>query len=420
MKLKLLTAFFIAMISIVRAEASGDKCGTQSHMQYLKSQNPGLEMQLLREESELRQAISQLSLLRTSNVFYTIPVVVHVVWQTSTQNISDAQIQSQIDVLNEDFARLNADTSNTPAPFRSVASATNFQFCLARRDPNNAATNGIERRQTTVTSFDSNDDIKNYAAGGLDSWDVDKYLNIWVGNLDGNILGYGEIPTLTKSPTFGVVIKYNSFGRVGTLHAPYDQGRTCTHEMSHCFRLFHIWGDDSGACGSPGDYVSDTPDQASETYGCYPFPRTDSCSPNSPGIMFMNYMDYSDDDCLNMFTTGQASRMYAAINAYYPLLFSSNGCLATGIEDVASDFQFSIYPNPSAGNFNLDMFTTKNLGGKANVIITDIIGQAIKTFTLEHPNGNVHPIDLSGQSKGVYFLTVFNDKYKKTEKIIID
>jgi hypothetical protein len=302
-------------------------------MEELKAKDPTLEQRMADDELLLQQEMARSQSSRTSNVVYTIPVVVHVVWRTTAQNISDAQIQSQIDALNEDFARTNADTINTPLPFRGVASSTQFQFCLARRDPSGAATTGIERRQTTATSFSTADLMKSYSSGGLDAWDVNRYLNIWVCNLSGGVLGYGEFPATTHTTTFGVVIQYDCFGRVGTLDPIYNLGRTCTHEFSHCFRLYHIWGDDNGSC-SGSDGVGDTPNQGDATYGCYNFPHLDACATTTPGIMYMNYMDYSDDDCLNMFTAGQASRMYSAMNAYYRTLFTSNGCqeVIDGIE----------------------------------------------------------------------------------------
>jgi hypothetical protein len=404
----------LSISSVFGTDPRPEKCGTMSHMEYLKAKNPGLAQQMILDEQVVQQALANSALMRNSNVVYTIPVVVHVVYKTTGQNISDAQVQSQIDVLNEDFGRLNADTVNTPTQFQGIAAPTNFQFCLARRDPNGLPTNGIERRQTTVNSFSQNDDVKHYATGGLDAWDVNKYLNIWVCNLTGGLLGYGEFPSTVHTNTFGVVVIFNSFGRTGLVTPPYNLGRTCTHEFSHCFRLYHIWGDDGGSC-TGSDLCNDTPNQGDATYGCYNFPRIDNCATTSPGIMYMNYMDYSDDDCLNMFTGNQASRMFASINAFYNSLFTSDGC-----EEVISavntplDFQFSVYPNPSEGLINLDMFTSRNIGESANVLITDAVGRVVRETSISNPNGQVHSIDLSGEANGMYFMTVYNNEYRKT------
>lgn len=421
MKKGLLIVLAMFICFIVKAgerQVKGEKCGTMTHMDYLKSKNSNLEQEIIRDENNLQQAISNLAVSRSSNVIYTIPVVVHIVYKTTGQNVSNAQVQSQIDVLNQDFGRTNPDAASTPAAFSSVASATNFQFCLAKTDPTGAATNGIERRQTTLSSFTLNDDMKSYSTGGLDTWDVNKYLNIWVCNLSGGIIGYGELPGATHTNTFGVVIQFDAFGRLGTAVAPYHLGRTCTHEISHCFRLYHIWGDDNGAC-SGTDYVNDTPNQGDATFGCYTFPHTDNCSMTSPGIMFMNYMDYSDDNCLNLFTTLQGTRMYAAINSYYNSLLTSKACDLPDAIKTVNYFDLSIYPNPTSGFITLDMFNTYNLGQQVKVTVADAIGKIVKEEVIVNPNGTLHQIDLRNCSNGVYFLSIYNDDYKRTEKITL-
>ena len=424
MKVKLIVSIIAFLNSILfsfadqpgSAEIKNEKCGTVRHTEYLKSKEPSLQRQITQDENILQQALNNSSIARISNTVYTLPVVVHVVYYTSGQNISDAQIQSQIDVLNEDYSRTNADTSNTPSPFLSFASSTNFQFCLARRDPNGALTNGIERRQTMVQVFQSDDNVKFYSSGGLDAWDVNKYLNIWVCDLDGQVIGYGEQPSSIHTNSFGVVIKYNTFGRTGIVINPYQFGRTCTHELGHCLNLYHIWGDEDGCTGT--DFINDTPNQAKATYGCHSFPYADICTINYPGIMFMNYMDYSDDDCMNMFTKDQATRMFTSINSYYPTLLISNGCLANGIESL-SDFKFSVYPNPTSGILDIDMFTTQNIGSKANIRITDVLGKVVHESVILNPNGFVHRLDLQHLNDGIYFLTVYINNCMRTEKILL-
>jgi hypothetical protein len=266
----------------------------------------------------------------TAQMVVTLPVVVHVLWNTAAQNISDNQVLSQIQVLNEDFGRTNSDVNT----HWSQAANTTIQFCLAQQTPTGAATTGIERRQlASNTSWGTNDNEKHFANGGLDAWDVTRYLNIWVCNLGSGLLGYGEFPTGTASNTFGVVILYSAFGSNYTSYgtfadiaSPYDRGRTTTHEFSHCFNLYHIWGDDGGSCAG-SDNCSDTPNQADATTTCYTFPHTDACTTTGNGIMFENYMDYSYDNCLNLFTTGQKTRMLAVLNvAPYNALTTSNGC----------------------------------------------------------------------------------------------
>ncbi len=255
----------------------------------------------------------------------TIPVVVHVVYNTTAQNISDAQIQSQIDVLNADFRRLNSDRTLVPAAFASLAADVEIQFCMARRDPSGNATTGITRTQTSVTGFSTNDGVKRASSGGKDPWNTSQYLNMWVCNMTGGILGYAQFPG-GAAATDGVVMGHTCFGTTGTAQAPYNRGRTATHEVGHWLNLFHIWGDDGTSC-TGSDQVTDTPNQADENYGCPSFP-TASCSNTSD--MYMNYMDYTDDACMYMFTTGQKTRMRAlfAAGGSRASLATSQGCVA--------------------------------------------------------------------------------------------
>jgi hypothetical protein len=248
--------------------------------------------------------------------------VVHVIYNTAAENISDAQIQSQMDVLNEDFRRLNADASNTPSAFLSVAADSEIEFCLATLDPNGNATNGITRTQTNQSSWGADDAMKSSSSGGVDPWATDQYLNMWVCNLGGGLLGYAQFPGGPAS-TDGVVMLTTSFGRVGNVQSPFHLGRTTTHEIGHYLNLYHIWGD--GACGQD-DEVADTPASDAANEGC-------TASHTSCGSvdMVQNYMDYSDDDCMNIFTQGQKARMLAmfAPGGARESLVSAGGCGGT-------------------------------------------------------------------------------------------
>ena len=240
-----------------------------------------------------------------------IPVVVHVVWNTAAQNISDAQIASQIDVLNRDFRRTNPDVGNTPAPFLPLTADARVEFYLANIAPNGAPTTGIERRQTTVTSFSSNDAVKAQATGGADAWPAANYLNIWVCQLGGGLLGYAQFPG-GPAATDGVVILHSAFGTTGTAAPPFHLGRTATHEIGHWLNLNHIWGDDGTGC-SGTDNVADTPNQGGANTGTPTFPHV-SCNNGPNGDMFMNYMDYVDDPAMFMFTAGQVARIQACLD----------------------------------------------------------------------------------------------------------
>ncbi|MEY4903495.1 MAG: hypothetical protein RLZZ292_1310 [Bacteroidota bacterium] len=269
---------------------------------------------------------------------YNIPVVVHVLWNTAVQNISDAQIQSQIDALNADYQALNADKANTPSVFASLIANPDVQFCLAQQNPSGVATTGIVRKQTTKTVFDAaTDDAKYTANQGDNIWDRNKYLNLWVvpslksGSTTG-ILGYAQFPG-GAAATDGVVIGHQYFGTTGTAASPFNKGRTATHEVGHWLNLNHIWGDDGTACTGT-DNVADTPNQGGENYGCPTFPVI-SCSNGPNGALFMNYMDYTDDACMFMFTTGQKNRMVAALTGSRASLLTSTGCNPGGAATCA-------------------------------------------------------------------------------------
>ncbi|MFK4011753.1 zinc metalloprotease [Bacillus cereus] len=240
-----------------------------------------------------------------------IPVVVHVVWNTEEQNISEEQVHSQIDVLNLDFRAANPDIANVPSVFKDSVSDARVEFFLATKDPNGNQTNGITRTHTNKQSFSYlGDPVKSQNTGGVNAWPADKYLNLWVCKLEDGLLGYAQFPG-GPSKTDGVVIGYNYFGTTGTATEPYHLGRTATHEIGHWLNLFHIGGDDGDAC-SGTDRVADTPNQADQNTGKPTFP-TISCDNGPNGDMFMNYMDYVDDDTMVMFTKGQVDRIDACL-----------------------------------------------------------------------------------------------------------
>ncbi|SFV18003.1 M43 family zinc metalloprotease [Pseudoduganella namucuonensis] len=286
------------------------RCATMDVHRRLLSTNP--EYARIRDTIEnqaLRYEAGELASQRSG--ITRIPVVVHVVWNTTAQNISDAQITSQIEVLNRDFRRTNPDVSTTPAPFLPLATDARIEFYLATTAPGGAPSTGIERRQTSVAGFSDNDAVKSNASGGMNAWPSDAYLNIWVCPLSDSLLGYAQFPG-GPAATDGVVILHSAFGTAGTAAAPFNLGRTATHEIGHWLNLNHIWGDDGTGC-SGSDNVSDTPNQGGYNTGAPTFPRV-SCSNGPNGDMYMNYMDYVDDRAMVMFTAGQVARMHACLD----------------------------------------------------------------------------------------------------------
>ena len=188
--------------------------------------------------------------------------------------------------------------------------ASGIRFKLATKDPAGRPTSGVTRTKTTRESFSDDDSVKSTRAGGADPWPRDKYLNLWVCALAGGLLGYAQFPG-GPAATDGVVILNTAFGTRGTVRKPFNLGRTATHEVGHWLNLRHIWGDTEDCSGS--DFVADTPNAAGPNYGKPKFPHI-SCSNGPNGDMFMNYMDYVDDDAMFLFTTQQVSRMNAALD----------------------------------------------------------------------------------------------------------
>lgn len=362
---KIITLACLAISSMVTLAQTPIQrsCGTLSHDQYLRQTRPNYATERIQYEQMIQQYITKKAeerknpvgrLLNNNNSLaslptVTIPVVVHVVYANASQSISPTQAAQQVQVLNDDFAKLNSDAGNVPSAFASVASGANIRFCLAQRTPSNTATTGIVYKLTSVTSFTTNDAVKSNSQGGDDPWDVTKYVNIWICNLSGSLLGYGEFPSGSISPTWGLVCDYGTVP--GGATSGYNLGRTGTHEFGHCFNLYHIWNEGGGTCGNT-DICTDTPMQQNPSGGCNSVGQvvTDACSPSAPGIMWMNYMDYSADACMYMFTAQQAARMEAVVNnPPWNVLASSNGCVPVSTSSVNLDASISSIISPVNG-----------------------------------------------------------------------
>lgn len=305
------------------------KCGTfEKHLHRL-SYEPDYKKKF---EEYQRQEFSPLIPAAVNDTTIVIPVVVHVIYQSPEQNVSDEQIQSQIDVLNEDFSGNNASSLNIPTVWKTLLTDSKIRFQLAARDPLGNRSNGVKRVSTAITEFSLFDPAIFFdSLGGSTAWPNTQYLNIWVCKIEGNALGFAAYPG-TNASEDGVVINSNAFGRKGTVQSPYDYGRTCTHEVGHWLVLNHIWGDDNENCNGRDfpinqQAIDDTPNQAGSTFRCKTFPALDACSPTEPGFMYMNYMDYTDDKCMMFFTPGQIIRMRNTLNGPRSILQSSAGAV---------------------------------------------------------------------------------------------
>jgi hypothetical protein len=325
-----------------------------------------------------------------------IPVVVHIVYNNPDQNISNDQVRSQIKVLNEDYRKKNKDAAFIPAAFRNLAADAMIEFRLATIDPAGLTTNGIIRKSTAVTGFVQDDKIKSSALGGDDPWNRDQYLNLWVGNLTGGVMGYSSVPGCAPERD-GVVISYKAFGTTPNVPAPFNKGRTTVHEIGHWLGLRHIWGD--ADCGD--DKIDDTPPQAGPTRGC-PSGVIATCSSGAAGNMYMNFMDFTNDECTNMFTLGQASRMkelFSAGGARVALL--SSGKAIGAEEDLYEQtaVKTALYPNPAVDFIKLTL--SNSATGK--IVIYNNLGQVTKQLTVTKQQIDINVKDLKS---GMYFISM--------------
>lgn len=278
----------------VTSDAVTRACASMEVLEAQLQADPKLQQRMESIESHIRTAISSGRLNSQGKI--EIPVVVNVIYRTSSENISSLQIQSQIDVLNEDFNATNADVSNTPSLFTGLVADVDVQFVLV----------DVKRKFSKKKSWQTNDAMKYSSYGGINATNPTEYLNMWVVNKmtsgGSTILGYAQFPGGNPA-TDGIVVGHNFFGRVGRVSAPFNKGRTATHEVGHWMNLRHIWGD--ATCGT--DYVDDTPQHNTYNFGCPTYPDRSTCA-GTPVEMTMNYMDYTDDACMYMFSVGQKER----------------------------------------------------------------------------------------------------------------
>ena len=306
---------FFVLIFLINFSYSQNRCASEDYRNILVKKN------LLVKPGNNTSIKNALKLGQ-----YTIPVVFHIIYNNELENISDDQIISQLDVLNKDYNAENDDFINVPDNFSNVASSSGIRFCLAQIDPLGNVSSGITRTYTDLDFFNmSEDKMKISSEGGVDPWDTNKYLNIWVCDLSGNLLGFSTYPGSDPSLD-GVVIDYEYLGVSLNSQSPYNLGRTTTHEIGHFFGLEHTF---YAGC-SDWDDCDDTPPISTSTYGCPDFPQ-ESCGSVD---MTMNFMDYTNDACMYMFTFCQTNKMVNILNSQRVGLLENNFCSYSALENL--------------------------------------------------------------------------------------
>jgi len=421
MKTKLLILILTVTFAI-NSHAQVQRCGTTEHQEALDLLYPELKAQRMALNEKADEFISENPQYRAGLVV-TIPVVFHILYTAPAENIPDARLFEQLDVMNKDFSRSNLDASNTRSMFLGIAANTQIQFCLAQRTPNGTATTGIVRVSYTG-GFPNNPHTIS------PEWDHTKYLNVYIGDI-GGLLGYANLPPGTAGNDH-VVALYTAVGgpNVPGTFVPYQLGRTITHEVGHWLNLQHTFnggcgGTTSTTCGSAGDFVCDTPPTANPAFGC-PTNSPNSCTETTPFPppytanmvdMYENYMDYTDDGCMNMFSLGQSTRMNAAISNFRSQLLTSLGCVPVGINEILDPSYVTISPNISDGNFevqfNFPIATTVTL------VAMDMSGRKLYESNQQISHATSLKINLSANAEGIYILKASTEKGFLVKRIAI-
>lgn len=419
---KLITIFLIFFSVSIIAQRT---CGTDAKIKERIQTVPGFEahykeiMEFIHNPNHKQSLFSRQSSSLATVV--TIPVVFHILYKNANQNISEEQIQSQLDVLNRDYRKLNTDFNTVvPTAFKALGADMEIVFCKATKTPTGATTTGITRK-SIPTNFSFDNDY--YTASGQPAWDTTRYLNIWVGSFtDTSLLGFAYPPSSAGSDDDGLCISYKTFGTTGTALSPFNKGRTATHEIGHYFGLYHPWGQEGVTCGNPyvndftptnDDRVSDTPETNNPYYECPAFPNnTNACTSTANGSMFMNYMEYVNDACMAFFTAGQKTIVRNALSGPRLSLLSSNGCGTLGLNEYEAVNAIAVYPNPVSSYFMITSPQTKI----DEVELYNVLGQLVKTQKLIQTNNLINVQDLAS---GTYYLRIYSEgKFLKSDKVI--
>lgn len=439
MRILLVTLLVLTQSAVLKAQQLPTyRCYTSEAMQRSEQSHPGY---LEAVDRAFRNAQRQAEEGQRNDEVYVIPVVFHIVYNNPEHNLADSVILSQLDVLNEDYRRWNADAALTRDEFLPVAADAGIQFVLATEDPDGNPTSGITRTETATTSWFSLTEfvpngIKRSADGGVDAWDTERYLNIWVGDLSlfgaPFILGFAYPPAdLDNWPADsdapdpaleGVVVHNAVLGRNNPLTTSIletnTKGRTCTHEVGHYLGLRHTWGDGGGFTGQDGcsvdDGIADTPNCADASQQqCNQSNNTCLDEPVDLPDMIENYMDYSDESCQNMFSQGQVDIMRAVLQT------SRSGLVTTipaTVTDLDSRPDVKAFPNPTDGLLTLDW--KSNRAAVIHLRVVDAIGRNVHTQSVSGPTPL--QLDLGHLHGGVYSVHLRADAWQHAVRFVIE
>ena len=392
------------------------ECGSFDYQKQLIRTDPSLELThkaidnfIFRDETSRSQTIGRLE----EEKIITIPVIVHILYHYPGENISDDQVRSQLSALNRDYRKLNSDTAKIPLAFKSLAADCEIEFKLATVDASGRATSGIIHKYTPITNWTLDDKIKFSSEMGDDAWDAKNYLNIWVGTLE-RLIGYSSLPGDPANKD-GVVISNTVFGITNS--GIYNQGRTAVHEVGHWLGLRHLWGD--ADCGDDG--IADTPKQQTFTNGC-PSTARISCNNGPNGDMYMDYMDFTNDDCLVMFTQGQKQKMRVLFESGGPRysILSSYGLNKPAIEQIPLPdsppqwLHIQIFPNPATSELTINLEYDERWIGKQLQVI-NVTGHVVLTKTI---SSKIQKIDVSILQPGIYFIRGEKNGERMMQKFI--
>ena len=412
--------FFLHFLPcILEAQLPVERCGADQFLHEATIDRPELKDQIIKNRRELNRFQSDPSAI-TRSTSISIPVVFHVVYRTDEQNISDYQIYDQLAIINRSFNRSNHNLHWVDDEFRHLIADIEIEFCLARTDPDGDPTQGINRIKTEVDEIGRERFNGNKLAvffseqGGADLWDPNQYLNIWICEIGGNVVGSATYPNLVPYPEAeGVLMDYRFIGSVGTAigSRPYDGGKTLVHEIGHYFNLFHPWGPGPGGCDTD-DEVEDTPMQEGPYFSCNPTSRF-SCGSED---IVTNFMDYTEDECLAMFTIGQKERMLASLQLFRPELLQSNTCKESNSQESEIDLnKIDItYDHPGT---SVVIMTSSNERIPVQLSLIDISGRLVaeKKVTFAYS----YRLNTQRLASGMYILCLQNDSQRICEKVIV-